>query len=366
MKASPILNRYLARHYIMNLLLMLGCLLALIYMFDAVELLRRASKRDNIPLSTVMQMSLFKLWDVAPMTFPFAVLFSGMLTFWQLTRRYELTVVRASGFSVWQFLTPIMGVALLTGVIMVTILNPVGAVLLTRYETLERNAFSQHNTYAALFDEGLWLRQSRPDGYIILHADKVKMPDWQLQSVMALYFAGDDTLQKRIDAPAATLNAEKGEWVFSDATVNQGQDKPVTVPLVSLPTELTPQEIVDSVASPETLSFWRLPSFIKIMESTGFDAARLKIHFHSLLAQPLLFIAMILLAAAVSLRPPRSRGTFTLIITGVITGFVAFFLSSFLQALGASHQIPVLLAAWSPAFLMLVLGMAAILNLEDG
>jgi lipopolysaccharide export system permease protein len=51
---------------------------------------------------------------------------------------------------------------------------------------------------------------------------------------------------------------------------------------------------------------------------------------------------------------------------GVGVGFTAFFVSSFLQALGSSHQIPVFLAAWSPSVVMLLLGVAAMLGLEDG
>ena len=47
-------------------------------------------------------------------------------------------------------------------------------------------------------------------------------------------------------------------------------------------------------------------------------------------------------------------------------GFVVFFMSNFLIALGASHQIPVFLSAWSPALLCLLLGVAALLTLEDG
>ncbi len=75
---------------------------------------------------------------------------------------------------------------------------------------------------------------------------------------------------------------------------------------------------------------------------------------------------MVLLAATVSLRPPRSQGTFGLIVSGVVIGFLVFFLSSFLQAMGSSQQIPVLLAAWSPAIVTLFLGLAVMLSLEDG
>ena len=79
-----------------------------------------------------------------------------------------------------------------------------------------------------------------------------------------------------------------------------------------------------------------------------------------------MYAAMILLAAAVSMRPPRMKGGFLLIVLGVFIGFLVFFLSNFLQALGTSRQIPALLAAWSPALICFLLGLSAMLNKEDG
>jgi lipopolysaccharide export system permease protein len=55
-----------------------------------------------------------------------------------------------------------------------------------------------------------------------------------------------------------------------------------------------------------------------------------------------------------------------LVTAGVLIGFLVFFFSSFLEALGASQQIPVSLAAWSPGGVMLLLGLAVMLVLEDG
>jgi len=75
---------------------------------------------------------------------------------------------------------------------------------------------------------------------------------------------------------------------------------------------------------------------------------------------------MVLLAASVSMRPPRARGTLMLVVAGIVIGFFFFFSSSFLQALGASRQIPPLLAAWAPALIAFMLGVSAIMTLEDG
>lgn len=366
MKMPSTLSRYLARIYTFNLLFMTAVLWGVIYLFDTVELLRRAGKQDDVPLSLVLKMGLLKLPDVGLTVFPFAILFAAMFTFWQLTKRHELVVVRAAGFSVWQFLTPITGVAVAAGIIIVTMVNPLGSLLLGKYAALEDTYLNEKQSYVALFDEGLWLRQTQDDTYVILHAGGVKMPEWKLNNVMALFFDKDNNFRRRIDATEAMLDNERGQWLFKDSFDNRAGTRAEHVALIALPTTLTTGEIEESFASPNTMSFWTLPAFIRVMEQTGFDATRLRIHFQSLLAQPFLFAAMILLAAAVAMRPQRQKNTFGLIAGGIFIGFMTFFMASFLQALGASHQIPVLLASWSPALVLLLLGIAAMLNLEDG
>jgi lipopolysaccharide export system permease protein len=361
---SGTLSRYLAKSYLMNMLFIMIVLLAIIYLFDTVELLRRASKRDDVPLSLVLQMGLLKLPEVGQVIFPFSILYSAIYSFWQLTRRHELIVVRSAGFSVWQFLAPILCVAAAVGLLQIMVINPIGAALLSKFERLENTHLIHRKSHIALFKEGLWLRQIQNDGYAILHAESVAMPGWELKEVTALFFDSEDNFMQRLDAPKARLN--DGVWSFQNVSINNPPNESESKPVYTLPTELTVREIEESFASPETISFWKLPSFVSTMETTGFDATRLKIHFHTLLAQPLLFMSMVLLAAAVSLKPPRFRGIITMISTGVLIGFVVFFMSSFLQALGASHQIPIILASWAPALVTFLLGITVMLNMEDG
>lgn len=366
-KITATLSRYLAKTYFLNMVFLLLVLLGIIYLFDMVELIRRASKRDDIPFSLVLQMGLLKLPEVGQQLFPFAILFSAMFTFWQLTRRYELIVARSAGFSVWQFLAPVIGVAMAVGILHITIINPIGALLIGKFSQMEDKYLNSNASQIAFFEEGLWLRQNLDDKgeYAILHAPRIDQNSWTLQKVMLLEFDSDDNYKLRLDADSAVL--QNGEWIFRDVLLHEaGNTAPQKLERYVLPTVLTLREIEDSFASPETMSFWGLPGYIKTLEATGFDATRLRVHYQNLWAQPLLFAAMVLLAACVSMRPPRQRGTFALITLGIIIGFMTFFLSSFLQALGTSHQIPVLLAAWSPALICFLLGLTVLINLEDG
>lgn len=375
MKITATLSRYVAGLYFRNAVFLLAGLLAVIYLFDTVELIRRASKVDGVPLSLILQMGLLKLPEVGQILFPFAILFGAMFTFWQLNRRHELVVVRSAGFSVWQLLAPVIGVAIVIGVMQITVINPIGALLVAKFEDLERKHLSRQSNQIAVFKEGLWLRQPIDDEtggagdkdserYVILHAKRVSQPDWVLQNLGVLYFDANDSFVQRLDAPKATL--EKGRWVFRDAVINTKDGEIKGPNLVYLPTRLSVQDVQESFMSPAAISFWQLPGFIETLEETGFDASSLRVHYQNLLAQPLLFAAMVLLAAIVSMRPPRFRGGLLLFASGVFMGFVVFFMSSFMQALGASQQIPVVLAAWSPALICFMLGVSMVINLEDG
>lgn len=367
MKLTPTLSRYLARTYLVNMIFLFLALLAVVYLFDTVELLRRASKRTDVPLSLILQMALLKLPEVGQLLLPFAILFSAMFTFWQLTRRYELIVARAAGFSVWQFLAPVVAVALTVGFLQMTVINPLGALLVGRFKQLENIYLDRQESQIAVFKEGLWLRQKGEEekSYVILHAEKITKPGWVLKNLTVLYFDEQDSFLKRLDAREARL--EPGRWLFEEAMLYTPQNKNgAREKAYTLPTDLTVADIEESFSSPETMSFWRLPGHIRTLEETGFDASRLKVHYQSLLAQPLMLAAMVLLGAIVSMRPPRARRAFAILTFGVFIGFFVFFMSSFLQALGASQQIPVALAAWAPALVCLLMGLGVTMNLEDG
>ena len=202
------------------------------------------------------------------------------------------------------------------------------------------------------------------EGYVVIHAQRVTQPEWILNNVTVFYFTKDNKFLQRVDAKSATLGVEF--WHLKEATINKTGATMEFDKQYDLPTTLTIRDIQESFSSPESMSFWKLPGYIRTLEQTGFDATRLKIYYQNLLSQPLMFCAMILLAAAVSMRPPRARGTFLMIASGVFIGFIVFFLSSFLQAMGSSQQIPVLLAAWSPALIAFLLGLSVMMNLEDG
>ncbi|MEO5337608.1 MAG: LPS export ABC transporter permease LptG [Magnetospirillum sp. WYHS-4] len=366
MRISVTLSLYIGRQFLLFFLAIMAVFLALILLFDTVELMRRSASVASITLGQVVEMSLMKLPNMSQQTFPFAVLFGGMAAFAKLTRSHELVVTRAAGVSAWQFLLPILFLAFCLGLFKIAVFNPVASATLARYERLEASYLQGQTTLLSLAKGSLWLRQSAAGQQAVVYASRIvqSATDMQLVGVTIFVYDGPDRFARRIEARSATL--EDGFWHLREAGIFAPEEPPQFKEEHWLETDLTLGRIQDSFSRPETMSFWALPGFIDSLEQAGFSAVRHRLHLHALLASPLLMCAMVLIAATFSLRHTRKGGTPLVIAGGVFTGFVLYFFSDVVFALGIADSIPVTLAAWTPSGVSTLLGLAMLLHLEDG
>jgi lipopolysaccharide export system permease protein len=366
MRLAPTLSIYIGRHFLMHFLFILLIFLGLIYLIDTIELLRRSSNKEGITAFIVLQMAILKLPHLGQETFPFAVLFAGMSAFSRLTRSHELVVTRAAGVSAWRFMAPAIIVAFLLGLVQIMIINPIGSASLSAYEQMESRYFNGKTNSLSLSETGLWLRQSNNEGQSVLHSRYVlqQKDSVDLNDVSIFIYKSVDSYSHRIEADRASL--EDGFWHLYDVKVHIADQATEYSEELWFETDLTLNKIQDSFAPPDTMSFWTLPGFIKTMEKAGFSGKRHRLHWHSLLSSPFLLCAMVLIAATFTLRHTRKSGATYVIAGGMMTGFILYFFSDIAMALALSGSIPVLLAAWAPACICLLLGTAMILHLEDG
>jgi lipopolysaccharide export system permease protein len=365
------LGTYLARRFASASLGMLLALSALVSLFDVIELLRRAAQRPNVGLAMVIEIGALRLPFIALQILPFAILLGGIIAFWRLTRSSELVVVRSAGVSAWGFLTGPLLVALALGFVATLALSPLSAMTFARAERLENTHLRSGAGISALAGGRLWLRQADreldPGGVAILSGRPVTgLPRgaFELRDVSLWRLSADDRPIERIEAPRARLDG--GSWLLDGARRYGDARQPGTPEALRLPSDLTPARIEDSFASPETLSFWALPEFIEILEAAGFSALRHQLHFHSLLALPVLSLAMLLLAAGFSTRVARRGGVGQTIALGVAAGFALFLLDRISGEFGEAGSLPVALAAWAPAGVGLLASLGLLLHLEDG
>ena len=330
---------------------------------DSMEIAKKAYSKD-IPSGIIAEMVLLKLPVFIQILAPFAILLGGILTFSHLMYNSELIVMRASGVSAWQFLTPAVTVSFIIGIFIITVFNSVSAVMFSRYEHLEARYFREGTGALSVSSTGLWLKQYTANGKAIIHAAHISHDNITLSGVSIFVFGGDNNLIKRIEAK--TVQLMKNYWEVRDALIAFPADNAHHVEKYEMKTNLSPEQIREGFVAPETISLWELPGFIKILQNAGFSTLKYSVHLHRMLVMPFFFSAMVFFSAVFALKLPRNGKTGILISAGIIAGFIVHFFSNLIAAFALSGSISAIVAAWIPVLIIIAVGFIAILHFEDG
>lgn len=170
--------------------------------------------------------------------------------------------------------------------------------------------------------------------------------------------------RRRIEAAEAVLRA--GLWNLRDVREAAPGQSAVRSDSLSIRSALTADGAVERFASPEAVTFWGLPAAIRQTEMAGFSARAFQLRLHQLMATPVLFAAMAILAATSSLRLTRQGGLALAVGVGTAIGFLVFFFNQMTGALASADIIPPLLGAWAPPLVALLSGLAVLCYTEDG
>ncbi len=366
-RVHPTLALYLGRHFIVSFFALLAIIVALVLLFDTVELLRRSVGATALEFGTVFQMAVLKLPHTAQATLPFVAMLAMLFVLFRLTRNHELVVIRSAGVSVWQFLAPPLILTAVLGLLNLALVDPLASMMYDSYQRMDDRLIRGQSTTLDIGENGLWLREATDGVGTVVHAATVHQDADTLQLANVSIFQTDnkESLARRLEATAGRLAG--GAFELNGVWDMQPGRAAIFHDALKLPTSITMDTVQDSFAAPETMSFWEIPSFIRFSEESGFSALPHRLYWYSQLASPWLLCAMVLIAAAFNLTASvRLVGWTGRGVAALGVGFLLYFFSRFLYALGLSSSLPALLAAWTPAVVASMLGLAYLFHREDG
>ncbi|KAJ55620.1 permease [Actibacterium mucosum KCTC 23349] len=364
------LHMYFARKFLLTLLSVLAVFLLFLLMLDVVDQLRQFGGGE-ISSGQALQLSLLSVPTALYQILPLVVLLATLALYLSLARTSELVVSRAAGRSALRSLAAPVIAILVVGAFSVGVLNPMVAATSKQYEVQKSTLSVGTPSVLSLNRGGLWMRQGNADGQVVLRAARSNLDGTSLFDVTIVAFAPDAGPIYRIQAASAELG--DGMWLLSEvkrwelaAEVTNPEQGATTHATMSLPTDLTRDRIRDSFGAPSAIPVWELPAFIEALERAGFSAQRHRVWLQMELALPLVFVAMVLIAAGFTMRHTRFGRTGVMVLMALGMGLALFFLRSFAQVLGENGQIPVALAAWAPPVIAIFLSLGVVLHLEDG
>ncbi len=365
-----ILDRYFARRFLQNFMVIGGIFLTLLILIDLIEQARRFDD-ENLSFGRLLHLTLLNTPAAISEMLPLLVILATIALFVGLARSSELVVTRAIGRSGMRSLLAPVALALLIGAMAVALLNPISAATSEEYNRLSDSYRNNGTSAFSISSEGLWLRQGSQNGQSVIHAKGTSNGETlKLNNVTIITFSQEGTPTQQVSADNAELRP--GKWVLDNAKVwsleedTNPESNSVVHERLEVPTSLTRQRILDTLGQQGSVSVYDLPELIRDLREAGFSTKQYEVWLQVQLARPFFLVSMVLIGAAFTMRHVRFGGTGIAVLSAVLLGFAIYFVRNFAQILGENGQLPIIVAAWAPPFAAILLSLGLLLHAEDG
>lgn len=356
----PILFQYLLKLFLRNFFQVVAIFIGLFFLIDGVENVRRFSSKINFDWGDITLLILVRLPNFLTMLLPSFALLASMMVLSTLSRQSEITVMRASGVSLYRILIPFLlgGVIIAFGHI---IIQEQVVWRCNQAEQFLQNQITGRFLASKSQSGSFWLRSGRQ----VVHAAKAGPSGTELEEISVFRFDNSNRLVSRIDAESA--HYENGHWFLGNGTLYHFGDEANAEPFLhkEWPVTLEPVQMDRSRPEPEFLPLLQLWELMGRLKLEGVDTTGYEMTFHRKVVDPVTTITSIVLGFPFAMRLPRQGGSTRSIFFGLILGFAMFVIVDLSTALGLGNRLPPVVAAWAPELFFLGIGGFLFLHLAE-
>lgn len=363
LRISPgaVTARYLVREFI-GFLVPIALTFIILYLivdfFDRLDVLLK----NQATLSAIVRYFLFKLPLIVTQILPPAVLAAMLISLGMLSRRNEITALRASGVSLVQTATPLLALAAALSVATLIWNETIVPYCMREFQFVKDIEIRKREQRAILSDRDIWYHGA--DGfYNIEHID----PRRQTLYGVTLYRTDADfALRSIIETPVVrwTGSGWDSEGAVEHTITPDGEVGTTPLRPDQLLLHETISDFLEVHREPEELNYLALRQRIKDLSRKGIDASSYFVDLNLKLAVP--FTTFILACVAVPLagRVQRHPSLAAIIGTGLATGFGYWVILALSNSLGQSGVLPPVVSAWTANGIFALLGGVLFLSSE--
>ncbi|MDC0551300.1 LptF/LptG family permease [Amylibacter sp.] len=361
---------YFGKRYLISFIRVFLSIVLLVLLFDFLTNLNRLNGIEA-QIWNALILSLLRTTTYLSLAMPLIIMLSALAFSVSLSRSNEFIILRASGVSALKGLFSVILSAFLLGLISIFILDPLAGKMIGYYDIKLDKLRSKEQSQVLINDNGYWMRQATLNGHQIIKAVNVSNNGQRLHQVTIFNYDENGLVTERFFSESAAL---KNNELLLTNTIKWSDSKIKKNPIIAnekikklkIKTAITPTQLLDGYASPETISPWDMNKQIKKVKSSGFSVLKYQSKKMEQYARPFLFIVMVILGTVFTLQNSRSRNIGISVVLAVASGFFLHFFQNFCTTLGRSGEIPLIVATWSPIISIGLIAMTLFLHYEDG
>ena len=354
------INRYIIKEYTKSLFTVIAVMLSIIFLINLLDEFNFFKSRKDLKFIFFIVFTILKIPNALVNLFPFIVLFAGIVFYLRIYNHNEIISLRVMGYSNIKIILIPALTSFVIGYIIVFFVVPFSSSMLKVYEEL-RSEYNETKNLIFVNETGIWIIDKNEKDKNIIRIEKISKDFSSINQITIYNYDFSNNFIKRIDANDGIINDKN--WQLNKVniiTTNNKNSKQNYFSNYTYTSNININELKNIYKNTETTSLVNINKEILILEDKGYSTVDLRIRYQKLISLPIYLLAMSILSGLMIINLRKTSNYLKYISYGVLISLVIYFLNDLSITIAKSGIISVDFSVWIPIFLIILINLVGI------
>jgi lipopolysaccharide export system permease protein len=354
------INRYIINEYMKSLFVVIAVMLSIILLINLLDEFNFFKSKKDLKFIFFLIFTVLKIPNVLINLFPFIVLFAGIVFYLKIYNHNEVISLRVMGYSNIQIILIPALTSFVIGYVIVFLIVPFSSSMLRYYEDL-RSEYNETKNLVFVNETGIWILDKNEKEKNIIRIEKINK-DFSVVSQITIYnYDSSNNFIRRIDATEGTIKDKN--WLLNKVniiSINKKNNKDNYLNNYNYTSNVNISELKNVYKNTETTSLLDINKEMLILEDKGYSTIDLRIRYQKLISFPIYLLAMSILSGLMIINLGKTSNYLKYGSYGVIISIIIYFLNDLSITIAKSGIISVDFSVWIPIFLIILINLVGI------
>ena len=354
------INRYIINEYIKSLFVVIAVMLSIILLINLLDEFNFFKSKKDLKFIFFIIFTILKIPNVLINLFPFIILFSGIVFYLKIYNHNEVISLRVMGYSNIQIILIPALTSFVIGYVIIFLIVPFSSSMLKYYEEL-RSEYNETKNLVFVNETGIWILDKNEKEKNIIRIEKINK-DFSIISQITIYnYDISNNFIKRLDASDGIIKDKN--WQLNKVyiiTANKKNNKENYLSNYNYASNINIHQLKNVYKNTDTTSLLDINKEMLILEDKGYSTIDLRIRFQKLISFPIYLLAMSVLSGLMIINLGKTSNYLKYGTYGVIISIIIYFLNDLSITIAKSGIISVDFSVWIPIFLIILINLVGI------
>ena len=354
------INQYIIKEYIKSLLVVIAVMLSIIILINLLDEFNFFKSKKDLKFIFFIIFTILKIPNVLISLFPFIILFGGIVFYLKIYNHNEVISLRVMGYSNIQIILIPALTSFVIGYLIIFLIVPFSSSMIKYYEEL-RSQYNETKNLVFVNETGIWVIDKNEKEKNIIRIEKINKEFSNINQLTIYNYDLSNNFIKRIDASEAVIKDKN--WQLNKVHIiaaNKKNNKENYLTNYNYISNININELKNVYKNTDTVSLLDINKEMLILEDKGYSTLDLRIRYQKLISLPIYLLAMSILSGLMIINLGKTSNYLKYGTFGVLISIIIYFLNDLSITIAKSGIISVDFSVWIPIFLIILINLVGI------